>query len=116
MVKVSDIMISNNVKSTKGDIYKITFFDKIIVDDFECRHVILEALVCQKSKEDFDILEDNGYSKEDIKQHILEANKTKYTVHYYDIYNNDLKREEITGLKNIVNINQCNNIIDIFKS
>lgn len=116
MINVSDIMISNKVKTTTGNVYKISFFEKIIVDDFECRHTLLEALICQKTKDEFDILEDNGHSEDEIRKHVLEANKTKYIVHYYDVDSKDLKKEEITGLKNIVNLNECNNIIDIIKA
>lgn len=115
MINVSDIMISNRVETTNGDIYKISFFEKIIVDDFECRCTLLEALICQKAKNEFDILENNGYSEDEIMKHVLEANKTKYTVHYYDVDSKDLKKEEVTGLKNIAKLNQRNNVIDIIK-
>lgn len=115
MIKVSDIMVSNKVKTTTGDVFKITFFENLIIDDFECRHVVLEALVCQKSKNEFDILEDNGYSRDEIMKYVLEANKTKYIVHYYDLGSDDLKKEEVSGLKNILDLTVCNNIIDIRK-
>lgn len=116
MVNVSDIMISNKVKTTKGDIFNISFFENVIVDDFECRVTNLSALVCQKSKDEFDILEDNGHSRKEINNHIIEANKTKYIVHYYDLDSKDLKKQEITGLKNIVKLSDMNNIIDIVKA
>lgn len=113
MINVSDIMISNKIESATGNIFKISFFENLIVDDFELKHTVLEAVVCQRSENEFVILEDNGYSKDDINQYISKANITKYNVHYYDLDSKDLIKEEICGLKNILKINKSNNIIDI---
>lgn len=115
MVNISDIMVSNRLETSNGLIYRVSFYDNITVDDFVERKLVLEAVVCENSDGGFVIVDDNGYDETEIYESICEANKTEYTVHYYDLQNKDLNKKDVVGLKSILKLNDCNNIIDVIK-
>ena len=115
MVSVADIMVENKIQTKDGVICRVSFYDNVIVDDFENRELVLDAVVCENSDGDFSIISNNGYDEKEIYESVCKANKTKYMLHYYDIDKQNLMKKEVVGLKAILDVNRCNNVIDAIK-
>lgn len=115
MVNIKDIMVSNRLETSNGTIYRVSFYDNVLRDDFEERQIVLEAVVCENKDGGFIIIDDNGYEEIEIYESVCEANNSEYIVHYYDLEKKDLCKSEVVGLKSILAINDCNNIIDVIK-
>lgn len=113
MNNAANIMVSNKVETDSGVIFNISSYEDVIVDDFEIRDVRLSAVVCMKYEGVFEIIDNKGYKNDELSEFLNEVNNTRYMVHFYDVTSKDLVKTEVIGLKNILNINISNNIIDI---
>lgn len=112
-INIKDIHLSNKIEKQNGTMYDISFFDKVYVNDFEKRKNILNVTVFQGNDNDFEIINFDNFSKDEILSAIKLANKSTYIVRHYDIYKKDIVMENIVGLRAILNVNQTNNLIDV---
>lgn len=112
-INIKDIYVSNKVEKQDGVMYDVSFYDKVYVNDFEERKNILNATIIQKNNSEFEIISFDNFKKDDILTALELANKSTYVVRHYDIYKKDIIKEDIVGLRAILNLNQSNNIIDI---
>lgn len=112
-INIKDIYVSNKIDKQNGVMYDISFFDKVYVNDFEERKNILNVTVLQGNDNNFEIISFDNFSKDEVLCAIKLANKSTYIVRHYDIYKKDIVKEDIVGLRTILNLNQSNNIIDI---
>lgn len=110
-----NIMVSNKMEADNGFVFNISSYEDIIVDDFEIRDISLSAVVYMKYDGIFEIIDNKGYKNDELAAFLDEVNNTRYMVHFYDVTSKDLVKTEIIGLKNILNINVSNNIIDVIK-
>lgn len=111
---IKEIMVSDKMVMPSGILYKVTFYNKIIVNDFEEKNVTLEVVVSEN--EDgilslVDEFDDEMVSK--VMKALEDINKSEYEVHYFDGDKKNFYKERVIGLKNILNLNTSNNIVDI---
>lgn len=111
-ISIKDIYVSNKMETHDSVTYEVKFYDKVFVNDFEKRKVILTAIIKQQN-DNFEVIDCDNYSKEEVLQAIELANKSTYTIRHYDVYKKDIIKEDILGLRAILNLNHSNNIIDI---
>lgn len=72
-LSIKDIMVSDKMITSSGVLYKVTFFNKSIVDDFEERKIILEVIV--NESEDGVLSLVDSFS-DDKKSKIIETHRT----------------------------------------
>ena len=111
---IKEIMVSDKMVMPSGILYKVTFYNKSIVNDFEEKNVTLEVVVSEN--EDgilslVDEFDDEMVSK--VMKALEDINKSEYEVHYFDGDKKNFYKERVIGLKNILNLNTSNNIVDI---
>lgn len=113
-LSIKDIMVSDKMITPSGILYKVTFYNKSIVNDFEERSVSLEVVV--NENEDGVLSLVDKFSN-DIASNIMcvlnEANKLEYEVHYFDGIKKNFYKERVVGFKNILNLNTSNNVVDV---
>ena len=113
-LNIKDIMVSDKMTTPSGVLYKVTFYDKNIVNDFEERSVALEVFVNESENGDLSLVDafsDDRMTK--IIETLKQANKSEYEVHYFNGVKENFYKEKIIGLKNILNLNISNNVLDV---
>lgn len=113
-LNIKDIMVSDKMTTPSGVLYKVTFYNKNIVNDFEERSVALEVVVNESENGDLSLVDafsDDRMTK--IIETLEQANKSEYEVHYFDGIKKNFYKERIVGFKNISNLNTSNNVVDV---
>lgn len=113
-LNIKDIMVSDKMTTPSGVLYKVTFYNKNIVNDFEERSVALEVVVNESENGDLSLVDafsDDRMTK--IIETLKQANKSEYEVHYFNGVKENFYKEKIIGLKNILNLNISNNVLDV---
>lgn len=115
-ISINDIMVLNRTVSSNGVIYKVVFYGEKIRDDFKERVISSEVVVEELNDGTLKIVDwTNGYEKSVIEEKIKEANITTYTVYYYDTYKDNFLKENVLGLKNILDLNRSNSVVEVIK-
>lgn len=111
---IKEIMVSDKMVTSSGILYKVTFYNKSIVNDFEEKSVALEVVVSENKDGILSLVDEfSDDTASEIIKTLKDVNKSEYEVHYFDGDKKNFYKERVIGLKNILNLNTSNNIVDI---